>query len=82
MIASGEPAAAIVQREGLAQICEDDQILGWVEEVLAAFPAETARLRAGEEKLLAFLMGQVMKRSRGRADPRRATELLRSKLAD
>jgi len=79
MIETGEPAGAIVSAEGLAQVRDEEQIARWVEEVVQAFPDEVARLSAGEEKLLAFLMGQIMKRSRGKADPRRATELLRTR---
>jgi aspartyl-tRNA(Asn)/glutamyl-tRNA(Gln) amidotransferase subunit B len=80
MIETGENAAGIVSAEGLAQVRDEDQIALWVDEVVQAFPDEVARLRLGEEKLLAFLMGQIMKRSRGKADPRRATERLRSRV--
>jgi aspartyl-tRNA(Asn)/glutamyl-tRNA(Gln) amidotransferase subunit B len=80
MIDTGEPAPAIVSAEGLAQVRDEDQIAHWVDDVVLAFPDEVARLRSGEEKILAFLMGQIMKRSRGKADPRRATELLRSRV--
>ena len=72
--------ARIVEAEGWAQVSDDAQITRWVEDVLVEFPAEVARLRAGETKLQAFLMGQVMKRSAGRVDPRRATEILRERL--
>ena len=72
--------ARIVEAEGWTQVSDDARIVRWVEDVVAEFPGEVARLRAGEEKLLAFLMGQVMKRSQGRADPRRATDILRERL--
>ncbi len=75
-----EQAAAIVEAEGWTQIRDDAQIAAWVDEVFAAHPDEVARLRDGEEKLLPFLMGQVMKRSRGKADPRLATEVIRERL--
>ncbi|MGH7502775.1 MAG: Asp-tRNA(Asn)/Glu-tRNA(Gln) amidotransferase subunit GatB [Longimicrobiales bacterium] len=70
---------AIVYAEGLAQVRDEDAIARWVGEVIAAHAGEFERLRAGEERILAFLMGQVMKRSNGKADPRRATELLRER---
>ena len=79
MTETGRSASDIVEAEGLAQIRDESQITAWVEEVIAAFPAEIARLKAGEEKIQAFLMGQVMKKSRGKADPRRAAELLRER---
>lgn len=80
MIETGRTAASIVDAEGLAQVRDERQIEDWADEVIAAFPDEVARFRGGESKLLAFFMGQVMKRSRGQADPRRATEVLRTKL--
>jgi len=79
MIETGDDAATIVEVEGLAQVRDADAIATWVDQVLAAFPDEAARLGAGEDKLLAFLMGQVMKRSRGTADPRRASALIRER---
>jgi aspartyl-tRNA(Asn)/glutamyl-tRNA(Gln) amidotransferase subunit B len=69
----------IVREEGLAQVRDDRAIASWVDEVIAQHTDEFARLRAGEEKILPFLMGQVMKRSKGKADPRRATELIRER---
>jgi aspartyl-tRNA(Asn)/glutamyl-tRNA(Gln) amidotransferase subunit B len=69
----------IVREEGLAQVRDDRAIASWVGEVIAQHTDEFARLRAGEEKILPFLMGQVMKRSKGKADPRRATELIRER---
>jgi aspartyl-tRNA(Asn)/glutamyl-tRNA(Gln) amidotransferase subunit B len=80
MLETGASADAIVQAEGLVQIRDTDQIESWAEEIVAAFPDEAARYRGGEDKLLPFLMGQLMKKSRGKADPRLATQVLRSKL--
>jgi aspartyl-tRNA(Asn)/glutamyl-tRNA(Gln) amidotransferase subunit B len=80
MIETGRSAADIVQQEGLVQVRDAHLLDAWIEEVLQAYPAEVARCRAGEEKLFGFLMGQVMKRSRGKADPRQTSELLRSRL--
>ncbi|MCI0435060.1 MAG: Asp-tRNA(Asn)/Glu-tRNA(Gln) amidotransferase subunit GatB [Gemmatimonadetes bacterium] len=78
---SAEAPAAIVAAEGWAQVSDEAQITRWVDEVVAAHPDEAARLGAGEEKLLAFLMGQVMKRSRGKADPRIATQMITARCA-
>ena len=49
-------------------------------EVLAEYPEESRRYRRGEERLLGFLVGQVMRRSRGKADPRQVNALLRDEL--
>jgi aspartyl-tRNA(Asn)/glutamyl-tRNA(Gln) amidotransferase subunit B len=59
----------------------DEAALGtWVDEVLAANPAEVARYRAGEAKLMGFFVGQVMKRSQGKADPKGVQPVLVEKL--
>lgn len=80
MIETGRSAAAIVEADGLAQVRDDDRLEAWVDEVMAEHPDEARRLGAGETRLMGFLMGQIMRRSGGKADPRRTTELLRSRL--
>ncbi len=55
---------------------DEDALVAWVDEVWAAHPDETQRLVGGEKKLLGVLVGAVMKRSGGRADPRRVNQLL------
>jgi aspartyl-tRNA(Asn)/glutamyl-tRNA(Gln) amidotransferase subunit B len=67
--AGGAPRAA-AERLGLVQVRDTSALEGWVTEVLAAHPAEVTRYRAGETKLLGFLVGQIMKRSQGKADPK------------
>ena len=74
-----EPQAA-AERLGLVQVSDRGAISGWVDEVLAAHPAEVARYRGGETKLMGFFVGQVMKRSRGKADPKRVQPVLQGKL--
>ncbi len=64
-----EAALAVAERLGLLQVSDAGAIDGWVRETLAAHPAEVARYRKGETKLLGFFTGQVMKRSKGKADP-------------
>jgi aspartyl-tRNA(Asn)/glutamyl-tRNA(Gln) amidotransferase subunit B len=80
MIETGRPAADIVEAEGLAQVRDTDAIKTWVAEVAAEYADEIARLRAGETKILAFLMGQVMRKSGGKADPRVASEMIRERV--
>jgi aspartyl-tRNA(Asn)/glutamyl-tRNA(Gln) amidotransferase subunit B len=59
----------------------DQGALGsWVDEVLAAYPAEVARYRGGETKLMGFFVGQVMKKSKGKADPKGVQPVLQEKL--
>ncbi len=72
-------AVDVADALGLRQVRDDGALQGWVQEVLAAHAAEVQRIRDGEQKLLGVLVGQVMKRSGGRADPRRVNELLRER---
>jgi aspartyl-tRNA(Asn)/glutamyl-tRNA(Gln) amidotransferase subunit B len=80
MADTGRPAAELIAEQGLAQVRDDAQLDGWVDAVVARFPDEVARCRNGDTKLIGFLMGQLMKESAGRADPKRARELLRRRL--
>ncbi len=70
----------IAQRLGLVQVGDADQLAAWVSGVLQANPAEVKRYKGGEERLMAFFTGQVMKASRGKADPMRVQEILRERL--
>ncbi|MEP7346975.1 MAG: Asp-tRNA(Asn)/Glu-tRNA(Gln) amidotransferase subunit GatB [Gemmatimonadaceae bacterium] len=81
MMTSAEDPHAIAEREGLLQVGDDHALRGWVDAVCAQSPDEVRRLRAGERKLLGALVGQVMKASGGRADPRKVSALL-SAIAD
>lgn len=82
MAESGRGAAELVEQHGLAQVSDDAALEGWVESVLARFPDEVSRYRGGDAKLLGFLMGQLMKESAGKADPKRANQLLRQRLEE
>jgi aspartyl-tRNA(Asn)/glutamyl-tRNA(Gln) amidotransferase subunit B len=80
MAETGDSAATLVQRHGLQQVTDETRLAAWIDEVIAAFPREAARCRAGETKLAGFLVGRVMDRSKGRADPARVKALLRGRL--
>jgi aspartyl-tRNA(Asn)/glutamyl-tRNA(Gln) amidotransferase subunit B len=73
---SGEEPAAAVERLRLGQVSDPARIERWVEEVLAAHPAEADALRDGRSRLVGFFVGRVMERSAGRAEPRLVRELL------
>jgi aspartyl-tRNA(Asn)/glutamyl-tRNA(Gln) amidotransferase subunit B len=77
---AGSPVA-IVEREGLAQTSDPAAVERFVDEVLAANPDVVANYRAGKTNVLGFLVGQVMKASRGTADPALANDLVKNKLA-
>jgi aspartyl-tRNA(Asn)/glutamyl-tRNA(Gln) amidotransferase subunit B len=77
---AGSPTA-LVEREGLAQTSDPAAIERFVDEVLAANEKVVADYKAGKTNVLGFLVGQVMKASRGKADPALANELVKTKLA-
>jgi len=79
MVATGKPAAQVAADEGLAQVGDEGAIATWVDEVLNEHPGEAARYLAGEKKLQGVLVGFVMKKSKGRADPKRVNQLLSSR---
>jgi aspartyl-tRNA(Asn)/glutamyl-tRNA(Gln) amidotransferase subunit B len=76
MLETGQPAAQVAADEGLLQVGDESAIAAWVDEVLAEHPEEAGRFRAGEKKLQGVLVGFVMKKSKGRADPKRVNQLL------
>ncbi len=79
LLLSADSPQAIAQRDGLIQVRDDHALAGWVDEVLAENPAEAARFAAGEKKLQGLLVGLVMKKSQGRADPKLVNQLLSSR---
>jgi aspartyl-tRNA(Asn)/glutamyl-tRNA(Gln) amidotransferase subunit B len=76
MVETGKPAAQIAADEGLLQVGDRDALASWVDEVLAEHPEEAKRFLGGEKKLQGVLVGLVMKKSSGRADPKRVNQLL------
>jgi aspartyl-tRNA(Asn)/glutamyl-tRNA(Gln) amidotransferase subunit B len=76
---TGESPSAVVEREGLAAV-GGDELSGTVDEVIAANPEEAERVREGDKKVIGFLIGQVMRATRGNADGGRVRELLLQKL--
>ncbi len=79
--ADGGSAKAIVEAEGLAQVSDPGAIARFVDDVLAANAESVAQFKAGKENVLKFLVGQVMKTSRGKANPELVESLLREKIA-
>ncbi len=76
MVETGKPAPQVAADEGLLQVGDEGAIAAWVEEVLAEHPEEAKRYLSGEKKLQGVLVGFVMKKSKGRADPKRVNQLL------
>jgi aspartyl-tRNA(Asn)/glutamyl-tRNA(Gln) amidotransferase subunit B len=80
MFASGEAPGVIVEREGMKQISDTSAIEKIVEEILAANPKQVEQYRAGRTAVLGFFVGQIMKATRGQANPAAVNEILRGKL--
>ncbi len=80
-MADGEGRAReIVDARGLRQVRDAGALDAWIEAVVEEFPDEVARARGGEARLVGFLVGQVMRRSQGKADPRLVNERIRTLL--
>ncbi len=80
MFASGKRAAAIVKEKGIEQLSDTSAIEKFCDEVIAANPKPAADFKAGNSASLNFLKGQVMKLSKGKANPQLAGEILERKL--
>ena len=80
MFNTGKGAEAIVAEQGLVQLSDTGEIDSLIDEVIAANPDQLANYRAGKEALLGFFVGQVIKASKGKANPKIVNERLRAKL--
>ncbi len=77
MVETGKDPSKIVEEKGLKQIADESEIEGIVKEILDKFPAEVERFKNGEEKLIGFFVGQVMKATKGKANPKVVNQLIR-----
>ncbi|MEJ2760842.1 MAG: Asp-tRNA(Asn)/Glu-tRNA(Gln) amidotransferase subunit GatB [Gammaproteobacteria bacterium] len=75
-------ADAVIEAKGLKQVTDTGAIEKLVDEVIAANPEQVQQYRAGKDKVLGFFVGQVMKKSEGRANPQQVNEMLRDKLKE
>jgi len=80
MLATGNPPAQVAEREGLLKVSDDAALAAWIDEVFAEHPDEARRYMGGERRLQGVLVGQVMKKSKGSADPKRVNQLLAARL--
>ena len=80
MARSGKSPEEVVEEKGLVQISDEDQLLAVVREVIGENPGPVEQFLGGKEQVLGFLVGQVMKKTRGKANPQMANDLLRMAL--
>ena len=80
---NGEGSAdEIIESKGLKQITDSGAIEAMVDAVIASNPEQFEQLKGGKDKLMGFFVGQVMKASKGKANPAQVNELMRKKLQD
>jgi aspartyl-tRNA(Asn)/glutamyl-tRNA(Gln) amidotransferase subunit B len=80
MVVSGKNPGSIVKETGLEQVSDHTELEEMVDKLIKDNPEEVAAYRGGKTKLFSFFMGQIMKKTRGKADPKVVTPLLLSKL--
>jgi aspartyl-tRNA(Asn)/glutamyl-tRNA(Gln) amidotransferase subunit B len=76
MVTTGDAPEPIAKREGLLKVSDDGPLDAWIDEVFTEHPDEAARFVGGERRLQGVLVGHVMKKSKGSADPKRVNQLL------
>lgn len=81
MLRTGADPEALVAAEGLAQVSDRGALEHAVDEVLATHPEQVEQFRGGRDRVIGFLVGQVMKSTGGKANPQLVQELLRTALA-
>jgi len=81
MFATGKGPRQVVEEKGLVQIADEGELAGIVDDVIAENSDVASEIRAGKDRALGFLVGQVMKKTRGRAKPQAVNKLLRERLA-
>ncbi len=80
MIKERDEPEAMIEKHGLGQISDTAELEAIVAEVVAANPAQAEQYRGGKQQIIGFFVGQVMKASGGRANPKVVNELLRHAL--
>ena len=80
MMASGRDPEEVVKEQNLVQMSDEGEILTIVREIIAANPEQVEQFRAGKTKVLGFFVGQLMQKTKGRANPQLANELFRKEL--
>ena len=80
MVTSGDRPSQIAEREHLLKVTDDSALVAWIDEVFAEHAAEAQRFVGGERRLQGVLVGHVMKKSKGSADPKRVNQLLSTRI--
>jgi aspartyl-tRNA(Asn)/glutamyl-tRNA(Gln) amidotransferase subunit B len=81
MLETGEDPAAIVEKRGLKQITDTGAIESAIDAIIAANPGQVAQFKSGNDKVMGWFVGQVMKATGGKANPGAVNKLLKEKLS-
>ncbi|MCA9404480.1 MAG: Asp-tRNA(Asn)/Glu-tRNA(Gln) amidotransferase subunit GatB [Candidatus Omnitrophica bacterium] len=82
MLDSGKDATAIIEEEGLAQVSDEGELEGIVDALVTDNPQVVEQIQSGQEKAIGFLVGQAMKKTQGKANPKMIRELITRRLSD
>ncbi len=80
MMESGKDPKIIVEEKGLLQVSDEEELLSMVREIVAANPAQAEDFRNGKDKLMGYFVGQLMQKTKGKANPKIANDLFRKAL--
>ena len=80
MVETGDAPSAIIEKKGLVQISDTGELDSILEQIITDHPGEVERFKGGDKKLMGFFMGQIMKATKGQANPKTASQLLQEKL--
>jgi len=81
-IGSGKPLLALLERKDLAQISDEEKLRRLAQDAISDHPQAAADFRAGKAQALGFLVGQVMRKTKGRADAKKLSQILRELLTE
>lgn len=82
MIDEGKSADIIIKEKGLAQVSDDSALETLIDQILGENPAVVAQIKEGKESAMGFLVGQAMKKTQGKANPKKLGELIKRRLAN
>ncbi len=80
MLTSGDDPEKIVEEKGLVQMSDSDELTAMVREIIAANPEQAQQYRDGKTKVIGFFVGQLMQKTKGKANPQMANKLFREEL--
>ena len=80
MLDSSDSAEIIAERNGLVQVGDSDELSGWIQKAMDTYPDKVAEYRSGKKGILGLFMGEVMRLSGGKADPKKTNSMIREAL--